>query len=157
MHAVILADGEFPKTQKLLDLLKNSFVAVCDGAIYNLDKINIQPNIIVGDLDGISCELKNKYIDKIIHIKEQNTNDLSKTFSYCLKLGFDTFVILGATGKREDHTVANISLLPKLARKCKSVVMKSDYGEFRVYLTPCKVESMKGQQISIFCFDKDVN
>lgn len=95
------------------------------------------------------------YISSIFGTK-QNTNDLSKTFFYCLELGFKEFIILGATGKREDHTIANISLLPKLAKECKSIVMKSDYGEFRVFLTPCKINSLKGQQISIFCFNKDV-
>lgn len=155
MKAVILADGEFPTNPHLLNLLKNNFIAACDGAVYNLDKINIKPNIIVGDLDGISNKLKNKYQDKIIHIKEQNTNDLSKTFFYCLKLGFDDFIILGATGKREDHTIANIALLPKLAKECKYIIMKSDYGEFSIYKTPCKVNSIKGEQISIFCFDKN--
>ena len=42
---------------------------------------------------------------------EQETNDLSKAFRYCLKRGWKKLFILGATGKREDHTMGNISLL----------------------------------------------
>lgn len=158
MKALILANGRFPKTKKLINELKNaSFLAVCDGAIKHIDSLGIIPNIIIGDLDSIDSKMKQKYKDKLVHIKEQNSNDLSKAFFYCKKRGFDDFVILGATGKREDHTLANISLLLYYSKFCKNVVIKSDYGEFRVY-NLCKnkliIDSQKGGQISIFCFDK---
>ena len=156
MKAYILANGEFPTKKELLDELINAeFLIVCDGAINHLEEIKKIPNLIIGDLDSIDKKLKSKYKNKIIHIKEQESNDLSKAFYHCISLGFDEFVILGATGKREDHTLANISLLIKYSKKCKNLTMKSDFGEFKVYETPCKVSSFKGQQISIFCFDKN--
>lgn len=151
MQAVILANGKFPKNNKLINIIKEAnYLAVCDGAILNIDKLDIKPNIIIGDLDSIPNSLKLKYKNEIIHIAEQNSNDLSKAFYHCLSLGFNDFIILGATGKREDHAIANISLLSIYAKKCNCVIMQSDYGEFRVYYPPCKIKSYKGQQISIF-------
>ena len=47
----------------------------------------------------------------IVHVTEQETNDLNKAFRYCLANGWTDIVILGATGKREDHTLGNIGLL----------------------------------------------
>lgn len=156
MKAYIIANGEFPTKKAIINELKSAnFIAVCDGAINNLDTLNIKPNIIIGDLDSISAKLKEKYKDRLIYIKEQMSNDLSKAFYHCLKLGFDEFVFLGSTGKREDHTLANISLMMQYSKKCKNLTIKSDYGEFKFYETPCKIKSYKGEQISIFCFEKN--
>lgn len=151
MKAVILANGEFPSSSILLDELKEAeFLAVCDGAVRYLESLGIEPSVIVGDLDSITEELKKKYAHKLVHIKEQESNDLSKAFFHCVGLGYDEFVILGATGKREDHCIANVSLLSVFINHCKNVVMKSDFGSFGVYKTPCKIVSQAGEQISLF-------
>lgn len=151
MKALILANGAFPVREKLLLELKEAeFLAVCDGGVCHLEHLDIEPDVIIGDLDSITKELKEKYSQKIIHIKEQESNDLSKAFFHCVNLGYDEFTILGATGKREDHTIANISLLSVYINYCKSVVMKSDFGTFSVYKTPCQIPSQEGEQISIF-------
>lgn len=154
MKATILANGEFPKSKVLVEELKNAeFLVVCDGAIVYLERLKIIPQTIIGDLDSIPSDLKMKYQDRVIQIKEQASNDLSKAFFYCINLGFDEFLILGATGKREDHSIANISLLGEYAKHCKDLVIKSDFGEFRVYTLPCRIPSQKGEQISLFCLD----
>ena len=151
MKAVILADGQFPTKESLLKELKEAeFLVVCDGAITYLDELNIKPNFIVGDLDSISNELKEKYSSKLVHIAEQMSNDLSKAFHYALFLGYKEFTILGATGKREDHALANISLLSVYHKKCDFVIMKDDYGEFTIHTTPFTMDCAKGEQISIF-------
>lgn len=151
MRAVILANGAFPTSSCLLDELREAeFLAVCDGAVRHLEGLGIEPSVIIGDLDSISKELKKKYAYKLVHIKEQESNDLSKAFFHCVRLGYDEFVILGATGKREDHAIANISLLAVFINHCKSVVIKSDFGSFSVHKTPCKIASSKGEQISLF-------
>lgn len=151
MKATILANGDFPTLNSLINELREAeFLVACDGAVCHLEQLGIQPDIIIGDLDSITERLKEKYFQKIIHIKEQESNDLSKAFFYCVDLGYDDFSILGATGKREDHTIANISLLSIYIHHCKNVVIKSDFGIFSIHKTPCKISSQKGQQISIF-------
>lgn len=153
MKATILANGTFPKKEKLIsEILCANFLIVCDGAAKHLKKISKEPNIIIGDLDSISKRLKKKFSKKIIHVQEQETNDLTKAFNYCIQNGFKDIEIFGATGKREDHTLANIFLLYHYSKYAK-VCMKSDFGIFEVYDTPCSIASFKGQQISIFCLD----
>lgn len=151
MRAVILANGEFPTQPTLLEELRNAeFLAVCDGAICHLERLGIEPSVIIGDLDSITEKLRAKYTQKLIHIKEQESNDLSKAFFHCVGLGYDEFVILGGTGKREDHTLGNISLLSVFSKYCQSVVMKSDFGIFSIHQTPCEIACKKGEQISLF-------
>lgn len=156
MQAVILANGEFPKSDALLGLLKNAeFLVACDGAMVHLESLSIVPSVIIGDLDSLPLKLKDKYKDRIVQIKEQASNDLSKAFYHCIALGFEDFMILGSTGKREDHTIANISLLFEYANHCRDLCIRSDFGEFRIYSLPCKVPTSKGQQISLFSLNPE--
>jgi thiamine pyrophosphokinase len=65
---------------------------------------------------------------------------------------------LGATGKREDHTLGNISLLIEYMKKGLDVRMFTDHGVF----IPCQGKTCwevpTGTQVSIFSFGvKDLN
>jgi len=65
-EAVIVADGEYPVHRVPLKYLSTAtFIICCDGAIKNLDKHGIIPDLIIGDLDSISSELKIKYSEKL--------------------------------------------------------------------------------------------
>jgi thiamine pyrophosphokinase len=79
---------------------------------------------------------------------------LTKAVEWCVKEGFEDIIILGATGLREDHTLANISLLTDYAAKV-NVRMFTDSGEFTPALTTILFDSYKGQQISIFSITPD--
>ncbi len=151
--AVILANGEFPKSKIPLQILENNnFLICCDGAINNLLKINVKPNLIIGDLDSINEELKVKFVDILIKIPDQNTNDLTKAINWCVANSITEVTIIGATGKREDHTIANISLLVKYIKLLK-VKIVTDYGVFTPISKTTKFISEKGQQVSIFSLD----
>ncbi|AFI03693.1 thiamine diphosphokinase [Helicobacter cetorum] len=152
MQAVILANGEFPKSKKCLEILKNApFLIACDGAVAPLHKLKIKPSVVIGDLDSIDSNLKALY--NPICVNEQNSNDLSKAFFYAFNKGYNDFIFLGLNGKREDHTLANIFLLFEYFKFCKKLQAISDYGIFRVLETPFTLPSFKGEQISLFSLD----
>ena len=154
-EVVVLANGEFPKGKIPLQILEdNSFLICCDGAINNLLKINIKPNLIIGDLDSINEDLKTKFADILIKIADQNTNDLTKAINWCVANNITEVTILGATGKREDHTIANISLLAKYI-ELLNVKIITDYGIFTPITKTTQFKSEKGQQVSIFSLDCD--
>ncbi|AFI05131.1 thiamine diphosphokinase [Helicobacter cetorum] len=152
MQAVILANGEFPKSKKCLEILKNApFLIACDGAVAPLHELKIEPSVVIGDLDSIDSRLKALY--NPICVNEQNSNDLSKAFFYAHKWGYNDFIFLGLNGKREDHALANIFLLFEYFKFCKKLQAISDYGIFRVLETPFILPSFKGEQISLFSLD----
>ena len=109
---VIVADGSFPVHEIPLGYLeKASKIVCCDGSAESLIKAGFEPDAIVGDMDSLSAELAGKYKDKIFRDSGQDTNDLTKAVTWCTKKNYTDLVIVGATGKREDHTLGNISLL----------------------------------------------
>jgi thiamine pyrophosphokinase len=152
---VILANGKFPEHQIPVRYLNNAErVICCDGAAEALLEFGLEPFAIVGDCDSLSSLVIEKYYDRIFRDEDQESNDLTKSVSWCFEKGFRDVVILGATGKREDHTIGNISLLAEYARSV-NVIMVTDTGIFYPLLENGRLESYSGQQISVFSIDPE--
>ena len=155
---VILANGTFPHAPQALAVLDSATrVVCCDGAAIAMMESGRMPTAVIGDLDSISAELRQKLAPMIVHVTEQDTNDLNKAFRYCLANGWTDIVILGATGKREDHTLGNISLLVDFAQQVHGIKMVTDDGIFEVMLESGTSEAYIGQQISIFAMEPDTH
>ena len=147
---VILADGTFPNGKEALEYLeKADRVICCDGAARSLVAYGREPDRIVGDLDSLSEEFKKRFADRIEQVSEQESNDLSKAFRYCREQGYKNIVILGATGKREDHTLGNLSLLSIYAESVPDIKIVTDYGYFTAAKHSGIFESFPGMQVSI--------
>ncbi len=152
-ETVILANGLFPTHPIPLSILRNaSYIVCCDGAIDNLSQTKIEPHAIVGDCDSLSEENRKRFATILHPVSEQETNDLTKAVNFSVAQGRKDIIILGATGKREDHTIGNISLLCEY-QSYANVLMISDYGCFVPITRPATFDSVKGQQVSIFCID----
>ncbi|MDR2626520.1 MAG: thiamine diphosphokinase [Dysgonamonadaceae bacterium] len=149
-HTIILADGAFPLHELPLSFLRTAErIIACDGAALPLLNAGLQPDYIVGDLDSLTPSLKKKYADRLVHIAEQETNDLTKSVRFCLENGWQEISIIGATGRREDHTLGNISLLAGYAETAR-VQMLTDFGVLVSTEQSAVFESFPGQQVSLF-------
>jgi len=153
IYTVIVADGAFPAHEIPLYYLKNAKrIICCDGSTESLVLAGMEPEAIVGDMDSINEELANRYADRIFRDESQETNDLTKVVMWCHEMGYDDIVILGATGKREDHTLGNISLLMDYVGYM-NVIMVTDTGIIMPFLKSTSINSFPGQQVSIFSID----
>ena len=153
---VILANGDFPKHPTPLRILKEATsIICCDGAVNNLVDHGLKPTHIIGDMDSISLELKNKYEDMLIHIEEQNENDLRKALKWAENNGGKKASILGATGKRDDHSLANIFTLLEFPSNLGMDIV-TDYGKFSVVKDEQKFASFTGEQVSLFSADNTI-
>lgn len=154
-ETVILANGLFPRHHIPIAILDNcKHLISCDGATNELVESGRTPDAIVGDLDSLSEENKKRFASIIHHYEEQETNDQTKAVNYCISQGWKDITILGATGGREDHTIGNISLLCEYM-KVANAQMVTDYGVFVSINSTSVFESYKGQQVSIFCLDRE--
>ena len=152
---VIFANGALPLHSVPLAALNSAErIICCDGAIDKLITLECQPDWITGDMDSISDSSRELYKDRIVMDSDQERNDLTKAFKLCLKHGWREIVVIGATGEREDHTLANLSLMVDFARQM-DVVLLSDHGIFTPITESTELTSLQGQQVSIFSFDPD--
>ena len=152
---VIVSNGLFPSHNIPMQKIKKAaFILACDGAADALLNHGFKPNLIIGDMDSISKENKNKFKNIIIEKNNQSNNDLRKAIDYVKEKNIRNFSIVGATGKREDHTIGNIfSLLKYNDIKIK---LYTDSGIFSCIHKSQNIESFKGQQISIFATDPTI-
>ncbi len=151
---VIIANGSFPTHPLPLSLIDAAdYIVCCDGAANNAIAHNIIPDAIVGDCDSISEENKKKFQHILHKNPDQETNDLTKAVRFCMEKGVKQVKIVGATGKRDDHTIGNISLLVEYLNHI-DVEMITDYGIFKPIHQTSVFNSFAGQQISIFCIDR---
>jgi len=156
---VILANGDFPRHPVPLSFLHESTrIICCDGATESLLRNGLErglePDHIVGDLDSLSHDLRKLFSHCLHHDTDQNTNDLTKSVKFCAENQWNEITILGATGKREDHSLGNISLLADYAVSVK-VQLITDYGVFVPLLQSGSFESFAGQQVSVFSLTPD--
>lgn len=173
LNITILADGNYPVSEYPLELLHNADIIICcDASVLKLD--GAAPDYIVGDMDTLPAEYKEKYRDIIVESSCQETNDQTKAFSFALGLvpegNCADIHILGATGGREDHTLGNISLLMEYTKNRGNriapfnnmmhegifVDIVTDSGTFTPHFSSFTAESFPGQQVSIISFDNTV-
>ncbi len=154
---VIVANGLFPTREELLSYLRETpMLIACDGAAETLLAKGYKPSAIVGDLDSLPQHIRYSSNCEVRHSADQMTNDLTKSVHFASEKGYKRLLILGATGLREDHTLANISLLTEYIDLFEQVEMMSDFGVFVPIKKSHTFPSHKGQQVSIFCITPDV-
>ncbi len=137
-EVVILSGGDYPTHTIPTSLLHQaSKIVCCDGAVFELVRHGGTPWRIVGDCDTIfsttdSTEKQMVEVHRSIirHISEQEDNDQTKAVRYCLEHELRRMAIVGATGRREDHTLGNISLLAEYLDMGADVRLYTDYGYF---------------------------
>jgi thiamine pyrophosphokinase len=154
-YTVIVADGSFPHHEIPISYLRNAErIICCDGSAENLIKAGFIPDAIIGDMDSLNQSIAGRFQDRTFRVSEQETNDLTKAVKWCSERGYRDLVIVGATGKREDHTIGNISLLAEYIRDA-NVKMVTDTGILMALTRSSGVTSFPGQQVSIFSIDHD--
>lgn len=151
-EAVILGAGDFPTHTIPLGILSEAkFVCCADSAaVEYIERIG-KPDAIVGDGDSLPEEFKRKYADIWHHVGEQETNDQTKATKFCLSLGFKNIAYVGATGKREDHTLGNISLMAQYIKDYGiHPTMFTDHGMITSVDKHLELSVEKDQQVSVF-------
>ncbi|MCI9286832.1 MAG: thiamine diphosphokinase [Clostridia bacterium] len=118
MNCLIVTGGDV-----CLDLLneyyndnKDLLVIAVDKGLESLYSLNIVPNHIVGDLDSVNATILKHYQNNpqiTIHkyIPEKDYTDTDIALKLAIKLAASNITIIGATGTRIDHMLANIHVL----------------------------------------------
>ena len=143
---------EFIKSQ----IMEDDFVICADGGADKLIETGIMPDFIIGDFDSS----KNyTYFDSSIVTVLPTQKDDTDTM-YCVKTalekGYKDFLILGATGGRIDHTLANLSVLLYLKKSGASGVISDEFADTALLSIGDNIlENKKGKTVSIMPFASD--
>jgi thiamine pyrophosphokinase len=143
---VILAAGNFPKkggvARRILDEAER--VICCDSAADAFRRnCRREPFAVVGDCDSVKGRFKT-----VVRVEEQDTNDLAKAVRFCRDNGIENIVILGATGKRDDHSLGNIFRALDF-----DIDVVTDYGRFTALEGIKTYRAEPGAGVSVFAPD----
>ncbi len=108
-------------------LSNNDFYIFCDAGLKHAEKLNITPNLIIGDFDSYSKPETN--IETITLPCEKDDTDTVFAVKEGIKRDFDDFLLIGVVGERLDHTICNVSILNFLDNHGKNGKILDDYSE----------------------------
>ncbi len=150
--ALVICNGEMPSRKILFELLKEKpFIVCADGGANKARAFGIVPHCIIGDLDSITektCRAAKRQKIQTIYNPDQYSTDLEKALDFVLKKRIRKAVVIGATGKRPDHTMSNFSILKKYHAKL-NLMLKDSYCDIRIISRKISFEARRGQIISL--------
>ncbi len=132
--AVIVCNGEHPSRTLLSRVAgSRSLLIVVDGAANSFPRSFRKPNVIIGDLDSISRAARKRFsTSRIVRVGRQDNTDLEKALDYCVHEGVGEIAILGATGKRIDHTLGNLCVVWKYTKVLRVSMQGDEWSAFFV-------------------------
>jgi thiamine pyrophosphokinase len=146
----IVANGEVPSSGLSMRLLrKMKRIICCDGALQKLSSINIIPDVIVGDGDSMDREELSRHDIPYHADHSEEYNDLQKALKYCQANGYGEVLLMGCGGLREDHFIANLSILAMYSKEMH-LTMLTEHGVFNVLRGTSTFHSLPGMQVSVF-------
>ena len=138
METLIVSGGDINIEYLKQYIPKYQNIIAVDKGLETLYKLKIMPNHVVGDFDSINQDIlklyqKNpKIIFHKLNVKKDNT-DTDIALNLAINLNSSKIVIVGALGKRMDHTLANIHILKEALNKKIQCYLLDEYN--KIYLT----------------------
>lgn len=111
-------------------LSADDYVIFCDSGLKHLAKLNVKPELIVGDFD--SYDKPCMEVETVVLPCEKDDTDTVFAVKEALKRGYDEFLLIGVVGARLDHTLGNVSVLLYLDSLGKRAGIIDDYSEMEI-------------------------
>ena len=116
MRAVIIANGPLPEPPfPELHIGDEDLVICADGGAGNALALGFDPHLVVGDMDSMGTELRERLEKRgcrfVEHPSRKDEIDSELAVKLALAEGATELVMLAALGGRVDHTLANVMLL----------------------------------------------
>lgn len=129
--ALLIANGEACSEELLGQLLEWSpTVVVLDSAIWRVFDLGIKVDVLLGDFDrslDLDSIRAHQYPLNIVHAPDQDKTDLDKGIEYLIDQGYPAVNIIWATGRRADHTLANMTNIVRYKDQIR-IVMLDDHS-----------------------------
>lgn len=164
---IIVSGGNIHKDFALDFLKKNKTENTCliaaDRGVEFFMGTELEPDVAVGDFDSLSAEGA-KYMETLKHTEirrlkpEKDDSDTQSAANYAIEQGTERIMILGATGNRIDHLMANFGLLMLGKTKQVQIVLVDAYNYMSLIESGMilKKEEQFGKYVSFFPIEGEV-
>lgn len=149
MRVLILANGSEPSYPLLKQFLdKCEYFIAADGGGDIALRYGLSPDTVIGDMD--SFQQKTHFEGGILHDPDQETNDLEKALKHAMSKKAARVDVLGATGKRLDHSLKNLSVMQQFQNHFDSLSFIDDALYSRILPRDFSMELPPGHLVSLF-------
>jgi len=151
MKTVIIGNGEIYDYSFCLELVKSADRVICaDGGTRHAINMQLVPHIIIGDMDSSAARyveyFKGKGVETVKYPTDKDKTDMHICLEFALPFSRE-IILLGATGSRIDHMLANISLLKLGLEKDIPVTILDNRNSIRMIKDSIL---MKGEKSELF-------
>ncbi len=149
-RVILFANGTVTK-REISIVAENQFdlIVAADGGLSNAEHFGFIPDAVVGDFDSLPAGSQRHFPEtRFVHRPSQNRCDLEKALIFCGENRCTDITVLGATGKRLDHTLGNLSLLTRYDARFHLRVLTPD-AEVFIVRDKLKLTGKPGQSISL--------
>lgn len=151
LSVAVLADGDFPSSGPARAALDSAGAVVCcDGAAAKLLAAGRVPDLAVGDGDSIPPDAAARMGPRFVPAPDQSRNDLAKALDAAFERGARGVCVLGAGGGRDDHFIANVSVVAWHAVRDPGVSMVTAAGRFDAVSGRRTFAAASGDTVSVF-------
>lgn len=126
------------------------FVVAADGGYAHLLRSGIAADLVVGDFDSLGQIPAHPNVVRLP--VEKDETDLAAAIGQGLSRGYRTFLLYGALGGRQDHTLANLQTLVWLSRRAAAgYLVGADFLATAVTDGALRFDAACRGTISVFC------
>ena len=157
-RCVILSAGPVEDCSLLRPLLReDDWIIAADGGERLARDLGIQPNLLVADFDSSIPPETAGELEIVRLPAEKDWTDTLAAAMLALERGYREFLLLGCTGGRLDHTVANFAVLLYLLRHGAAAVLADEQNTLRLFHPgSSQIPKLPGWKLSLFPYGGDV-
>lgn len=155
MRVLIVANGELPSPQKLKRAVKDAdYIIAADGAARIFAGLDLLPDVLIGDFDSADSAdvdaMERKGVRIVKLPREKDATDTMAAIDLAKEKGATQGLLLGATGKRVDHLLANLTLLPYAKRMGMDLCIEDETCHISLKEGEARIKGKAGQTVSFF-------
>lgn len=152
---MLICNGEPPpRTLARRYASRADLIVAADGGANTALRHGIRPHVIIGDLDSITPASRKFFASSlIIQVKRQDNTDLEKALDYLKARKIKEASILGATGRRIDFTLANLSSIWNYASAMRLTVIGDGWYAVPV-VSRTTIAAKPGTTVSLIPFGR---
>lgn len=150
----IIANGSFQGGGPVQACLEAADLIICaDGGAHHALELGITPHVLLGDFDSISPQLRKSLEEQGVKLVPfspvKDKTDTELAVEYAVEAGAREIFLLGATGSRLDHSLANLYLLYKTARLGIKLSLVDRINQVWLVEGKIRLQGTRGQYLSL--------
>ncbi|OAX47985.1 thiamine diphosphokinase [Paenibacillus sp. AD87] len=158
---IVIFTGGNLSPQFLKEIGKDDIIIAADRGALFLIEHGIQPHIAVGDFDSITEQEREKVRDNSERIITcdpvlKDLTDTEMAFETALDLEPTDILMLGATGTRMDHTLANVHIMVRAMQHHIACTLQDEHNYMMLTTSEAFVEDRGYEYISLLPLTNEV-